>query len=151
MVDVIAALQDILYSGWVETDPEIADLKFCTQDFGMDSGPSLFDPNAVSPQIAIEEIKIDTSLLSGELYKREHTVSIIIYLKPINYQSATIATAQETFRNMIEQIDAILKDEKYTTSDINDLQLSTWRIQTRKQDEPIIFTAAQEIKAIYYV
>ena len=38
MVDVVAALKDLLYSNWVETDPELADVKFCIQDIGMDSG-----------------------------------------------------------------------------------------------------------------
>jgi hypothetical protein len=151
MVDVPAALKDLLYSNWVETDPEIADVKFCTQDIGMDSGKtSVFDPNAISPQVGIEEPEILNERLNDELYKRTHTISILVYLKPVNYQPATVAAAMETFRNMIEQIDDILKTYKWTTTDLTDIQLSTWRIQTRKQDEPIILAAAQEIKTVYY-
>jgi hypothetical protein len=151
MVDVVAALKDLLYSNWVEINPEIADVVFCTQDIGMDSGKtSVFDPNAVSPQVGIEETAILNERLNDELYKRTHTLSITVYLKPVNYQPATVAAALETFRNMIDQIDDILKTYKWTTTELNDIQLSTWRIQTRKAEEPIILAAAQEIKAVYY-
>jgi hypothetical protein len=150
MVDVATTLKDLLYSGWIETDPEVTEVNFITQDIGHDVGPPMFDANVVSPQVAIEEIAIENILLSGELYKRVHTLSILVYLKPANYQPATIGAAQVTFKNMIEQIDDILKTSKYSTADLNDIQLSTWRIQTDKKAEPIIFVAAQEIKAVYY-
>jgi len=148
MVDVVTILQALLSSAWEETDP--TEPKWCIQDYGKDAGKTLFDPNACYPQIAIEEIEIKTILLSGELYRREHTLSIIVYLRPTNYQPTTIDAAQITFKNMIEQIDEILKTWKFTTTDINDIQLSIWRIQTDKTKEPIIFVAAQEIKAVYY-
>lgn len=148
MVDVATILRDLLSSAWEETDP--TEPKWCIQDFGMDTKEVLFDPNACYPQIALEETEIKNVLVSGELYKREHTLSIIVYLRPVNYQPTTIEAARETFMNMINQVDEILKTWKFTTPDLNDIQLSTWRIQTKKQNEPIVFVAAQEIKAIYY-
>ena len=150
MVDIATTLKDLISSEWIETDPALADLKFCIQDYGKDSGDTLFDPNEPTPQIAIAELEKKSIQLAGVDYRTEHTATILVYLKPADYQPATITAARTTFANMIEEVDRILKAEKYTTDDINDIQLSTWRYQTKKKNEPIIFLAAQDVKAVYY-
>lgn len=150
MIDSAATLRDLIYAEWEELDPDVSDLKFCIQNYGMDSGDTLYNPNACEPQIAIDEPLINNIEIGGDRWKTEHMLSIIVYLRPTNYQPTTIVAARETFLNMIAEIDRILKDAKFTTSGIGELELSSWRFQTKKANEPIIFVAAQEIKAVCY-
>jgi len=150
MHDVITSLKELLYSEWAEDNPPITGVKFCVQDYGKDTDFGLFDPNACYPQIAIEEIAITNIYVNDTIYRTEHTISIIVYLRPTNYQPATIAASKLTFLAMMEQIDEILKINKFIAGSMVDIQLSTWRIQTDKTKEPIVFVAAQEIKVAYY-
>ena len=150
MVNVITTLQALLYAEWIETNPDVADIKFCIQDYGKDTGLALFDPNACYPQIALDETEVKTAYVVDGVYRKEHLVSLIVYLRPTNYQPDTITAAQETFDNMTTHIDTILKDNKYLATNINNIHLSSWTPQTQKQNEPIVFVATQEIKAVYY-
>lgn len=151
MVNVVSTLATLFYNGWEILDPDVGGVRFCTQDYGHDTDLKQFDANAVSPQVAIKEESRMVDHVAGSKFKRLGRVSVMVYLKPTNYQPATITAAEATFSNMIEEINGTIEASKYTVTNINEIKMVTpWVFKTNKRGEPIIFEAETVLEVSYY-
>ena len=149
--DLSDKIQTLIETEWEETNPAIADVKFCTQDYGHDADLELFDTNACYPQIAINtELEETITYVINLTTKIVNSVALLVYLRPANYQLITIGFSQTTFKNIINEIKRIIRENRYLLTDVAEVKISRWKIQTKKKEEPIVFVARIELNATTY-
>jgi len=154
MYDVSSKLQAYIDAQWSETNPAKANLKYAFDEF--DPNKSL--PQS-SPQLLFENGIARTVWITRNIYRIEHECKITIFLRPVRYDSTTISNTRTTFVNTKKEIDRILNGGRFSITDLNWVELGTWKDEDIKigfdtkpnQTEPIIFEASIIIKCFYYI
>lgn len=150
MIDVVANVLAFLQSHWIETNPPLADIHWA-HGFG-------FDENVGSKYIQIlvdDLLNVPNAPAYAHVVSRtkkvDHYIVISVFLRPISYMPATLETARASFMNMMKEISRILNVGRYLVNQITRVELSAWDIQTKREEEPVVFEARQIIDCVYFL
>lgn len=149
MLDICILLMTAINSGWIETDPAKANLKYSYDEY---------DPNNPKLQINLTHGTSKSIWLMKNVYRIEHECKVTIFLGPDSKDTAIIAALRVTFNKMKTQIDTIL-GTKFGITGITDVELTGWRDEdieigfdtVPKPKEPIIWKSTQIVKCVYYI
>lgn len=147
MLDIASLIKTKLETDWTEDDPAFADIAWVYDEF---------NPNDPKLQVLLEISPAKSNFITRDIYRIEHLCKITIYVRPTNYMPDTIATFKTTFLNVKTEIDRILSP-RFGVTGIYSVEKQGWRDiemavgrDIKSTKEPIVFTAQQEIKTIYY-
>ena len=152
MLDILATIQSYLSIYWQETSPMITDIAFKQDEY---------DPKNPALQILLENLPDLKRWVLPNLQRVEHRARLTLYLKPVRYDSTTIADCKMFFTNAKTEIDRIFTYFKFSMGDFRNLSISGWDdketirrgygTKGERVKEPIQFRSILIITSNYYV
>lgn len=150
MKDIASIIKNFLEANWTEDTPGTISIKWAFDEYNQND-PSL--------QILLENMTDKKTFITRNYLRVEHPIKISIFVRPVNYLPATIATYKTTFNNMKTEIDRILNGNRFLVSGLYSVAPGSWkdidfqvgRDATGKTGrEPIVFQSETIITAVYY-
>jgi len=148
MIDCVTNVSNYLEEEWTETDPGTGDI-----NWAKGSG---FDPKIGFKyiQLLVDDLpdaKISYECIGPGTYRVTHEVIIRLFLRPDRYMSSDIDTARVKFFSMMREVDRLLNSGRYDISQVEHVELTSWKYNTNRSKEPVVFDAQQVIKCVYYI
>jgi len=153
-VDVASKIYDTIYNNWNISNPSKTDITWKKDEF---------DPKGPLFQIVIENYPARKVWVVDNTYRVEHNVRITIYCKPKRYDLTTIDNTRTQWFNIKNEVDRILRENKYTVTDVDVVQLRDgWDDRDTiavgrgikkaflGKKHPIIWYSEQIVTCIYY-
>jgi len=153
-MDVASKIYDLLLGGWSIDNPSVEDITWREDEF---------DPKGPLFQVVVENYPAKKIWVVDNIYKVEHNVKITIYCKPKRYDLDTIGNTRTLWFNMKNEVDRILRVNKYSVADVDVVQMRDgWDDRETiavgrgikkaflGKKHPIIWYSEQVVTCIYY-
>lgn len=141
---LVETLLDYLQTNWTSTLPSTFDVRFSIRRL---------EENSAYDQIVMMDnftAAIVSDLISGNLYRKTHSIEVQVYVKPRKYGTIGETYSNTILSNIITEIDRIFTSGRFLALSDGEVQLGNWDNTTDWEQEPSVFSAKMRLKCIYY-